>query len=94
MYQPIWFVFLAGGEAVCVVAGHEVWLPVGPVVTCVLITRVGCQLLSWDSPGSIFHDFRIEQRGVSKIMAPPFHPLDCNIREIPQRLELLTLQVN
>lgn len=39
----MWFVFLAGGEAVCVLAEHEVWFPVGPVVTWVLITQAGGQ---------------------------------------------------
>lgn len=80
MYQPIWFIFLPGGEAVCVLTGHEVWFPVGSVVTWVLITQalrdwwtkssdfaagqvkknmypLGCQLLPWDSAGSIFHGF-------------------------------------
>lgn len=39
--------------------------------TCIL-WALGCQLLSWDSAGSVFHGFKMEQRGVSKNMAPPF----------------------
>lgn len=78
----IWFAFLTGGEAVCVLDGHEVWFPVGPGFWS---HRWGVRYYH----GSIFHGFKMEQRGVSKIMAPPFHPLDCNIREIPQKVELL-----
>lgn len=114
MYQPIWFVFLAGREAVCVLTGHEVWFPVGPVITWQVANQ---DMRDWWTKSSDFATgqvkknmyplgcgvsviimgfcrlnlpwLKMEQRGVSKNIAPPIQPLDFTVREVLERLELL-----